>query len=100
MPKKLKSILEKANRELFPYTKDYYARFSKVEEYLNANVHGSVVAGASNADGGLLNDHGVEHVQMVIQRAGQLIKPKTYDDQPELTPYEVFLLLFSSFPAP
>lgn len=93
MPKLLKSILKEADHASFPYAKDYYSRFSNVEDYLNRNVHPSVVVGAAISDGGLLNDHGVEHVQMVIQRAGQLINPKEVGDRPQLTPYEVFLLL-------
>ena len=93
MPKELKSILEDADNTQFPNGKNYYSRFSNVEKYLNENVHPSVVVGAAISDGGLLNDHGVEHVQMVIQRAGQLIKPKEYENQPQLTPYEIFLLL-------
>lgn len=93
MPKKLKLILENADHASFPDGKDYYSRFTNVENYLNEKVHPHVVVGAAIADGGLLNDHGVEHVQMVIQRAGQLIKPVEYETQPQLTPYEVFLLL-------
>lgn len=93
MLKELKSILEDADNTQFPNGKNYYSRFSNVEKYLNENVHPSVVVGAAISDGGLLNDHGVEHVQMVIQRAEQLIKPKEYENQPQLTPYEIFLLL-------
>jgi hypothetical protein len=93
MSKCLKSILQNADLKSFPYGRDYYKRFVNVEDYLNANVHPSVVIGASVNDGGLLNDHGSEHVQMVIDRASALLKPVVFEHQPELTPYEVFLLL-------
>lgn len=93
MPKNLKSILKNADLSLFPYSKDYCRRFTNVEDYLNTHVHPSVVIGASIHDGGLLNDHGVEHVQMVIERASALLKPIKFENQPALTPYEIYLLL-------
>lgn len=93
MPHNLKTELKNAELTSFPYQRNYNEKFSQIEIYMNSNVHPSVVGGAANTDGGLLNDHGVDHVKMVIERAGQLLKPSVSMLQPKLTPYEIFLLL-------
>ena len=54
-----------------------------------ANVHRDVTAGAGAADGGLLTDHGPQHISTVIARASQL----SDSGKCHLTNYEVFLLL-------
>ena len=52
-------------------------------------VHRDVTAGASAVDGGLLTDHGPQHIETVISRASDLIRARSCD----LSSYEVFLLL-------
>ena len=53
------------------------------------NVHRDVALGASASDGGLLTDHGPQHIETVIDRASELTKAKRCG----LSNYEVFLLL-------
>lgn len=86
----LKNSLKEADLSLFPNSIDYNKAFIAVEEHLNKHVHKDVVIGASIVDGGMLNDHGIEHIQMVIERAGQLLMSKSNDP---LSPYEIFMLL-------
>ena len=54
-----------------------------------ADIHRDVTAGAVSADGGLLTDHGPQHIQTVIARASQLVD----SEKCHFTEYEVFLLL-------
>lgn len=54
-----------------------------------ATVHKDTTAGASAVDGGLLTDHGPEHINMVIRRASHLIM----SEKCHLSAYEIFLLL-------
>ena len=70
---------------------NYVDNFNEIEKYLNEHVHREVVTGAALNGNGLLNDHGVEHVFMVIQRAGLLLKDRVIN----LSGYEIYLLLLS-----
>jgi len=68
---------------------NYFDRFSRIEEYLNNEVHPHVNAGAMLHADGYLTDHGPNHVAKVIKHATELAKSKESD----LTPYEVYMLL-------
>ena len=70
---------------------NYTKVFQQVEDYLNENVHPEVVTGAAVQEDGLLNDHGKEHVAMVIQRADLLLG----DRKKDLKGFEIFLLLLA-----
>ena len=63
--------------------------YRKVSEYLNNSVHSEVNLGARIMDGGLLTDHGPEHIKTVIRRDSDLVSADTCN----LTPYEVYILL-------
>lgn len=79
-------------REDFPPDRvDYTDTFRRIEEYLNQHVHPEVVTGAALEGYGLLNDHGKEHVSMVIHRAGLLLQKR----MEWLTGYEIYLLLLA-----
>ena len=69
----------------------YTEIFKEVEEYMNAEVHANVVVGAAIAGDGLLNDHGKEHIAMVIERAMLILGEKAE----ELRGYEIFFLLLA-----
>ena len=57
-------------------------------------VHPHVEKGAILKDGGLLTDHGPQHIETVIRRAASLLSfPE--DKFPHLSPYEVYLLLIA-----
>ena len=72
----------------------YPRRFKNVAELLNDQTHPHVTHGASLADGGFLTDHGPGHIDSVIRRATSLLcyPKKTF---PQVTPYEVYILLLA-----
>ena len=79
------------SRKEFPDTGiDYVKRFHQVEEKLNSEWHPDVTLGAAISGDGLLTDHGVKHVQSVIQHAGMIIR-----DLDRLTGYEIYILLLA-----
>lgn len=69
----------------------YTEIFKEVEEYMNTEVHKNVVIGAAIAGDGLLNDHGKEHIAMVMERAMLILGEKAID----LRGYEIFFLLLA-----
>lgn len=79
-------------REEFPADNiNYLENFHQIESKLNADVHPEVVTGAALHGDGLLNDHGPQHVSMVINMAGLLLGENVRN----LSGYEVFILLLS-----
>ena len=70
----------------------YPSRFKDVEIFLNENVHRDVGTGAALKGDGILTDHGPNHIQTVIERASALLA-RPDRNSPNLTPYEVYLLL-------
>jgi hypothetical protein len=79
-------------REQFPHgATDYVNSFKQIEDHLNEKVHPNTVLGAAVNGDGLLNDHGVDHVKMVIHRAGLLLR----GIESHLTGYEIFILLIA-----
>jgi len=65
--------------------------FYNIESTLNTKIHPHVVAAAAAHGAGLLNDHGVDHVAMVIERAGAILGEKAG----ELSALEIFFLLLA-----
>ena len=75
----------------FPHVDlDYYRRFQRLDEHLNANVHPHINNGAAAKGDGWLTDHGTQHITTVVRRAGELLVD---GKSLLLTPYEAFLLL-------
>lgn len=68
------------------------ASFKYIEDYMNQNCHPNTTLGAALHGDGLLTDHGVEHVKMVIQNAGKLVGDMQYK---RLNGYEIYLLLLA-----
>ena len=89
----LEKLLDKAPKGEFPQggNVDYAGRYKVVSEHLNNNVHSEVNMGARIIDGGLLTDHGPEHIRTVIRRASELVSVKSC----RLTSYEMFILLMA-----
>lgn len=89
----LKYFLEERfheKREDFPLGEsNYVTMYKQIEDCLNREIHPNTVLGAAVKGDGLLNDHGVEHITMVIQRAGLLLGELVE----KLTGYEIFILL-------
>lgn len=93
---KLRYDLEKRWKEgsdnQFPDLKgDLIKKYDYIENFLNDNHHPNVALGAAIAGDGLLTDHGVEHVQMVMIKAANILGEKVND----LKGYEIFLLLLA-----
>lgn len=81
----------KIKKEFPSIGEDYIKLYAYIEEYLVKKVHNEILQGAILSGDGLLNDHGAEHVEMVIQRAGLILGDKIND----LTGFEIFLLLLA-----
>lgn len=77
-------------RKEFPNNDEFLKIFYIIEEKMNADYHKDVNLGAAIAGDGLLTDHGIKHVQDVIQHAGDILS-----DIQQLTGYEIFILLLS-----
>jgi hypothetical protein len=91
----LKYIMEQrwiTKRNEFPQSKnDLITKYKYIEDHLNENYHTFVGLGASIAGDGVLTDHGVKHVQNVIDKAWKITKNKT----DEFTGYELYILLLA-----
>ena len=71
---------------------DYYSKYKSIKDYLIANVYKDVTPGANLQELGMyFNDHGIDHIQTVIERATQLVKAT----ECKLSPKEVYFLLCS-----
>jgi hypothetical protein len=69
---------------------NYFAHYSKLKEYLIAKVHNEVTIGANlQNQKELLNDHGLSHIEKVIERASNLVDCKGC----QLGPFEIYILL-------
>lgn len=72
----------------------YLERLKLVQHYLQKEIYPHVNLGELQHGGGLLTDHGTQHILTVIRRASELLNfpPDRY---PQLSPYEVYLLLMA-----
>jgi hypothetical protein len=71
----------------------YWERYNEIAQKLDRDFHCQVMAGSSATDGGLLTDHGPNHIKTVINRASSILNNPKNDN--ELTGYEIYLLLCS-----
>lgn len=71
---------------------DYYDRFTRVDDYINNEIHPNVNVGPTAREPIWLTDHGPEHIATVIQRAGDLV----FQEECKLTPYEAYILLVAA----
>jgi hypothetical protein len=70
----------------------YWDRYRQLAVKLNKDWHPNVAAGSQAADGGgMLTDHGPDHIRTVISRASCLLDDSQNDN--ELSGYEIYLLL-------
>ena len=75
LEKTLKFLCENHSNEL-PFdnnTRSYFDRYSEMAGKLNRDFHDKILAGSSAFDGGMLTDHGPDHIRTVIQRAGAIL---------------------------
>ena len=88
----LEDWLKDAPDAAYQYGKkiDFYSPYKTLKDYLKREVHSQVNLGANLKDPDILiNDHGSDHVDAVIERATSLVCSETC----ELSPLEVFMLL-------
>ena len=89
----MEQLQNSGEKDQFPTGKgDLVASFKYIEDYMNQNCHPNTTLGAALHGDGLLTDHGVEHVKMVIQNAGKLVGDMQYK---RLNGYEIYLLLLA-----
>lgn len=94
---KLAQYLRRAKNPDFPLSGvDYFERFRRIDEYLNAEVHPVVNQGSAMDEASVrrlwLTDHGPDHISTVIDRASKLLFVGDSRDC-VLSPYEAYLLL-------
>jgi len=85
--------LEDAKGKEYPFgkKKDYSTPYKTIKSYLD-NIHKQVTTGANlENQKELLNNHGPEHIEKVIEKTTELVDCKSCD----LTPYEIYILLSS-----
>lgn len=86
--------LAQNNPDEFPFDhkkNSYWERYNQLATKLNKDWHPNVAAGSQAADGGMLTDHGPDHIQTVIDRARSLLDDEKNDNA--LSGYEIYLLL-------
>ena len=95
-PPLLSNWLREQNATEFPRLAalNYKTRLDNVEQYLGRLVHPEVEKAALLNNSGYLNDHGVEHIQTVLERA-TLLLATSQESFPQLTAYEVHLLVMA-----
>jgi hypothetical protein len=92
----LKYILKQRwlnNSGEFPKDKgNFVEHYTNIETYMDEKIHDEVMTGAASKGDGVLTNHGVKHVQMVIRYAYKLLGESKLK---ELIGYEIFILLLS-----
>lgn len=89
----MEQLQDSGEKDQFPVGKgDLVASYKYIEDYMNQNCHPNTTLGAALNGDGLLTDHGVDHVKMVIQYAGKLVGDMQYR---KLNGYEIYLLLLA-----
>ena len=89
----MEQLYNTGGKDQFPLSKgNLISSFKYIEDYMNTHCHPNTVAGAAAHGDGLLTDHGVDHVKMVIANAGNLIGDMKYH---QLKCYEIYLLLLA-----
>ncbi|MCP1384812.1 HD domain-containing protein [Runella salmonicolor] len=92
----------KTEKHEFPHGKDYTKIYEDFKEDFDKNVHPEVKTKILEIEKeGYYNDHGVDHIAMVIERVSRIMEcmdPKfTFDIKTKnyITPYELFILLMA-----
>ncbi len=84
-------LLSKASAADLPQGQPYASRYESVRSALRG-IEKNVVALASVKDGGLLTDHGTDHVDTVVLRIDDLLA----NADTSLSPYEAYLILMAA----
>lgn len=90
----MEQLYDKGEKNQFPTRKgNLVENFKYIEGYMNVHCHPNTTVGAAANGDGLLTDHGVDHVKMVIENAGKLVGDMQYR---KLNGYEIYLLLLAA----
>lgn len=105
MTRKIKNIEEEflslENKDGFPQNNDYISIYKVFKEKFDRDIHPEIKSKILEIEKeGYYNDHGVDHIKMVIERATRLLNEMNASicedkDKFYISPYEVFLLLMS-----
>lgn len=91
----------KGKKNLFPNNKDYVSYYEVFKEKFDKEVHPEVKAKILEIEKeGYYNDHGVEHIKMVIERVSKIISclNPTFSNEKNkfhISPYELFIILMA-----
>lgn len=92
----------KDKTNVFPNDKDYVNIYEQLKQKFDKEVHPEVKTKILEIESeGYYNDHGVDHIKMVINRTSRLLDnigvtfDKGESDKTYISPYELFILLMS-----
>jgi hypothetical protein len=86
---------------VFPYEKDYVGLYNTFKRAFDKDIHPEIKTKILEIEKeGYYNDHGVDHIKMVINRVSRIISCLNPTLTPEtnkfyISPYEVFILLMA-----
>lgn len=89
------------NAGVFPYNKDYTAIYSTFKRKFDTEIHPEVKTKILEIEKtGYYNDHGVDHIKMVIERASWILNcvNPVFTQAKEgfyISPYELFIILMA-----
>lgn len=89
----------KGKKSFFPHNKDYVVIYETLKAKFDAEVHPEVKTKILEIEKeGYYNDHGVDHIKMVIERVSRIIEQtdptfKNEKGKFHISPYELFILL-------
>lgn len=86
------------NNSSFPINKDCISIFSILKSSFDTEIHNEIKSKILEIEKeGYFNDHGVDHIKMVVDRISKIIDNfKSIEKDFNLTPYEIFLLLIAT----
>lgn len=91
----------KENEDLFPIGKNYVTIYEELKKKFDKEVHPEIKTKILEIEKeGYYNDHGVDHIKMVIERATRLLNTldATFSKEEDgyyVSPYELFILLMA-----
>lgn len=91
-------LSNKINDNSFPSGKDYIATYTILKNNFEKNIHPEIKTKILEIEReGYYNDHGVDHIKMVIDRISKIIENfKQNESSFSLSNYEVFILLIAA----
>ncbi|MHC0444098.1 HD domain-containing protein [Flavobacterium sp. 3-218] len=91
----------RGKKNIFPHDKNYISYYEILKEKFDKDVHPEVKSKILEIEkSGYYNDHGIDHIKMVIDRVSKIIEClnptfKKEKNKYHITPYELFILLMA-----